>query len=474
MSTTTKEPAPADGKQTDAVVAVEEEGRVSRAAKTVLKPTVDHLEAYTVKGLHLVETKTVQVLDFSSRKTNEWATTAFGADDAERLKVLGQDGIHIGTNAFHNVGGIADQFAALVEETAFGLLEVAEQASEIVTEGPPDSVGQKVKKKCIEAYETIRDTSEIVSEKAGKGAEEYFSGTRTEAERWQLLKNGAEGAKGHFGMLLTVLAARDGASSAPNAVPRVIDVVAAKLPDFAGEKDLFHKPCDEAMRDAVALHVDRFDSDPGYMMGDEKDPHVFAAVLVEFFRQLPQPLFMTKNYVAITGATQSDNALEIIAPLIAELPGPHKVLIFHMIDWTSKMGKQHEDNIAQTFAPVWLRRAGDGPDQTPLAVDAVKLILKYPGKLKKLIEQYDSKAGERADLRRAVRLTRDGATQFVQGNYEAAMTHWEEALAIREKLYGPGHPSTAPIYGNMAVCLSMQGETTKAMEYNSKCTQLLR
>ena len=55
-----------------------------------------------------------------------------------------------------------------------------------------------------------------------------------------------------------------------------------------------------------------------------------------------------------------------------------------------------------------------------------------------------------------------------QGEYEKALVYYEKALAIRERVLGPEHPSTATTYNNMAGVFRTQGEYEKALGYYEK------
>ena len=55
-----------------------------------------------------------------------------------------------------------------------------------------------------------------------------------------------------------------------------------------------------------------------------------------------------------------------------------------------------------------------------------------------------------------------------KGDYEKALEYYEKAQAIREKVLGKEHPSTATTYNNMAVVYQAQGDYEKALEYYEK------
>jgi tetratricopeptide (TPR) repeat protein len=55
-----------------------------------------------------------------------------------------------------------------------------------------------------------------------------------------------------------------------------------------------------------------------------------------------------------------------------------------------------------------------------------------------------------------------------QGDYAKALEYNGKALAIRERVLGKEHPSTAKTYNNMALVYRDQGDYTKALEYYRK------
>ena len=55
-----------------------------------------------------------------------------------------------------------------------------------------------------------------------------------------------------------------------------------------------------------------------------------------------------------------------------------------------------------------------------------------------------------------------------QGDYAGALVEHRKCLAIREKRFGPGNRSLAPLYNSMANVFEMQGDYERALEYHGK------
>ncbi len=57
---------------------------------------------------------------------------------------------------------------------------------------------------------------------------------------------------------------------------------------------------------------------------------------------------------------------------------------------------------------------------------------------------------------------------WAQGDYEKALSYYGKALAIKERVLGTEHPSTATTYNNMAGVFWAQGDYEKALDYYRK------
>ena len=59
-----------------------------------------------------------------------------------------------------------------------------------------------------------------------------------------------------------------------------------------------------------------------------------------------------------------------------------------------------------------------------------------------------------------------------QGDYDKALEYLLKALAIREKVLGTEHPSTATSYNNIGMVYDNQGDYDKALEYFQKASEI--
>jgi tetratricopeptide (TPR) repeat protein len=57
---------------------------------------------------------------------------------------------------------------------------------------------------------------------------------------------------------------------------------------------------------------------------------------------------------------------------------------------------------------------------------------------------------------------------YEQGDYGKALEYYGKALAIRERVLGKEHPSTATTYNNIGGVYRAQGDYAKALEYYRK------
>jgi len=457
---------------TDVVVPAQEKSTVGVITKKVADPVVDFSEVIGVKTLRFAEDSTMKVTHTILDKTEEYTEKTLGHEKTEQLKALRNESLGIGTTAFHRMGGIANQFSTLVEETALGLLGVGKAAADIVTEGHP--TGEKVRALALETIERLEDTTAKLTLYVGEGVEENFAGTRTADERALLLKDSAAG-KGCFGLLLTLLASRDGATS----VPLLVRLTTDRIRDRgARESGLFDER--QVNETELADLITKFDENDNISLDGVNDIHLVVELLKRFFLDLPQPLLMTKNFEKLCAS--ADNA-DVVAEVIADLPAPHRACLEFMLAFFKRMMQDAATNgatpqkIAEAFGPLWLRAppgVSASSEQSAQAVNVVAFIIQNQDRIDRLAKDFAAKAEERKKLEESQALLRRGGNQFVTRNYQDALATWTEAARIRETVVGRNHKSNADVVANLAVVHTLLGNTAEARDLLTRLQTLMR
>ena len=67
-----------------------------------------------------------------------------------------------------------------------------------------------------------------------------------------------------------------------------------------------------------------------------------------------------------------------------------------------------------------------------------------------------------------------GATTWLTGDYEGALQHYRDALALLERIYGPDDWRLGQIVGNIGACYAMQGRYDEARPYFQRSVELER
>jgi len=431
----------------------------SRATLAVTNPVINHGEKLTMKVLHKSEDLTRKAVIWTGDKTEELTEKALGAQPTAQLKTLGTTSIEIGTTAFHRMGGIADQFAELVEETANGLVNVGKEAGEIVTSATGEK-GAKVKDLAERSVQYIEDSASRMTVFVGEGTEEYFSGTRTDEERQLLLKD--SGSKDTFGEPLVMIGQRG-----TDGVPRfVLEATAFLEASESKTPELFKKAPPE--EEKIKEWTKQFDEDETLAVSSLDDAHLVAALLHHFFAELPQPLFLNKNFALLCKEADPEQRATDLAKALAEVPPEHFATLQHMLNFASKLRTVGPREMADFFGTAWLRSSDSEEAEAGAAFvgPVVETLLAKQTSILTNVQAFKQLGIESRKLIEAQTLSKQAANAFVAGRHSNGIELWNRALHLAESVDRQAHSNNplAEIVGCLSVAYTLVGDPTKAQE----------
>lgn len=147
---------------------------------------------------------------------------------------------------------------------------------------------------------------------------------------------------------------------------------------------------------------------------DCNDPHTVAALLKQFFRDLPEPLLTFDNYskfieIASIKETPTDEKVKQVFALVETLPPEHQIILKHLLSFLNRvsrlsdLNKMTVANLAMVFGPNLLRPLNDTPmtlmQDAPCVNEVVGILIQYESKLNPSIlrnsSSKDSKIAQR-------------------------------------------------------------------------------
>lgn len=129
---------------------------------------------------------------------------------------------------------------------------------------------------------------------------------------------------------------------------------------------------------------------------DCNDPHTVAALLKQFFRDLPEPLLTFESYsnfvgIAANKETPMDQKAEKVFALVEKLPTDHLLVLKHLLSFLNRVSRLSDSNkmtvanLAMVFGPNLLRPENDTPmtlmQDAPSVNEIVGILIQYESKL---------------------------------------------------------------------------------------------